>query len=88
MSSDTRSCIRTGYKAGLPPLRGVSTTPASCHNRQGRATSRRVWQIVVEEAWFIASLVVALMILRLIDLWLRSRWPSASKAIEFAIGQA
>lgn len=47
-----------------------------------------MWQIVVEEAWFLASLLVALMLLRVIDLWLRSRWPSGAKAIEFAIGQA
>lgn len=46
-----------------------------------------MWQIVVEMVWTLASLYIALVLLRITDLWLRDRWPSGARAIEFAIGQ-
>lgn len=45
-----------------------------------------MWQLVVETTWFLATLYIALVLLRITDLWLRSRWPSGSRALEFAIG--
>lgn len=47
-----------------------------------------VWQIVVETVWVMANLYIVLVLLRVTDLWLKNRWPSAAKAIEFGIGQA
>lgn len=46
-----------------------------------------MWQIVVEQAWFMVSVYIALVLLRLFDLALKRSWPSASGALEFAIGK-
>ena len=54
----------------------------------GQPSVAGVWQIVVETAWFLATLYIALVLLRMTDLFLKSRWPSGARALEFGIGQA
>lgn len=47
-----------------------------------------MWQLVVETTWFLATLYIALVLLRVTDLYAKKVWPSGAKALEFAIGQA